>query len=79
MTGATPTSDLPARLDRRGAAELVSLLLFPVSARTIEAWPLAVRRVNGKAVVETEELLAFARAKLKAAPVVRGGRKPTPV
>jgi hypothetical protein len=72
---------LPARVDRRDGSTLVRRYYFPVSARTLEGWPLAVRRVNGKATVETAELLAVARAKLDAAPPIRGGRgaaaKPT--
>jgi hypothetical protein len=63
------------RVDRRTAAELVTRLYFPVSPRTIEAWPLTTRRVNGKATVETAELFAFAEAKLEAAPPIKGGRR----
>lgn len=65
----------PVRVDRRAAAELVTRLFFPVSPRTVEAWPLTVRRVNGKATIETAELFAFAQAKLDAAPPIRGGRR----
>lgn len=68
-------SDPPVRVDRRQAAALVSQLFFPVSPRTIETWPLMIRRVNGKATLETAELLAFARAKLEAAPPIKGGRR----
>ena len=67
--------DLPARVDRKAGAELVTHHFFPVSHRTIEAWPLVWRHVNGKAVVETAELFAFAQAKLDAAPPIRGGRR----
>ena len=66
---------LPKRVDRRTAAELVTRLYFPVSHRTVEAWPLVVRRVNGWALYETAELLAFAKAKFDAAPAIRGGRR----
>jgi hypothetical protein len=62
-------------VDRRTAAELVTRLFFPVSPRTVEAWPLTVRRVNGKATMETAELFAFAQAKLDAAPPIKGGRR----
>ncbi|NKE45148.1 hypothetical protein HB662_10185 [Roseomonas frigidaquae] len=68
-------ASLPRRVDRRAAADLVSRHFFPVSPRTVEAWPLTVRRVNGKALLEVQELMAFARAKLEAAPPVRGGRR----
>ena len=65
----------PPLVDRRTGAELVSHLVFPVSPRTLEGWPLVTRRVNGKALYDTVELLAYARAKVAAAPVVQGGRK----
>jgi hypothetical protein len=68
---------LPIRVDRRTAAELVTRLYFPVSPRTVEAWPLTIRCVNGKATVETAELFAFAQAKLDAAPPIKGGRRRT--
>jgi hypothetical protein len=73
---AVPDLDtLPRRVDRRAGASLVTRFFFPVSPRTIEAWPLATRLVNGKALIETSELLRFAMGKLEAAPAVRGGRR----
>ena len=63
------------RVDRRTAADLVTRLDFPVSPRTVEAWPLTIRCVNGKATIETAELFAFAQAKLDAAPAIKGGRR----
>ena len=68
-------TDLPPRVDRRTGADLVTRLLFPVSHRTLEAWPLTTQHVNGKAVIPTAELLAHAQALLDAAPTVRGGRR----
>jgi hypothetical protein len=65
----------PENVDRRTGAELVTRHFFPVSYRTIEAWPLPTRRVNGKAIVPTVRLFELAYAKLAAAPVVMGGRK----
>ena len=67
--------DLPARVDRGTGADLVTRRFFPVSPRTLEAWPLTWRHVNGKAVCATAELFAVAQAKLDAAPPVRGGRR----
>src|SRR5271155_1674615 len=69
---------LPVRVDRRLAAELVSRWFFPVSRRTLETWPLSLQRVNGKATILTSELVELARAKLDAAPIIRGGRRPKP-
>lgn len=71
----TAPTPLPVRVDRRKAAELVTQHFFPVSHRTVEAWPLTIRRVNGKATVATVELFAFAEAKLNAAPPIKGGRR----
>jgi hypothetical protein len=72
---AVAPASLPCRVDRKTGADLVTRFLFPVSHRTLEAWPLTWRRVNGKAVCETAELLAVAQAKLDAAAPIRGGRR----
>ncbi len=78
LTTTAPTPDLgslPVRVDRRKGAELVTLHFFPVSARTLEAWPLDWRHVNGRATCETADLFAVAKAKLDAAPLVRTSRR----
>jgi hypothetical protein len=69
-------SALPVRVDRRTGAALLARYFFPCSPRTLEAWPIRWRRVNGRALVETAELFALARGKLDEAPAVLGGRKP---
>ncbi len=66
--------DLPRRLDRRLAAQVVSTHFFPVSPRTLERWPLTWRRINGRALADTEELLAEAQRRVDAAPAIRGGK-----
>jgi hypothetical protein len=48
-----------------------------ISHRTLEAWPLAWRRVNGRAVCDVREFLAEAQRRFDAAPVVMGGRRAT--
>jgi hypothetical protein len=68
---------LPANVTRRTGAQIITKSLFPVSHRSLERWPLAVRRVNAKATVSTAELLLQAWAKLNAAPVVMSGRATT--
>ena len=65
----------PTNVDRRTGAALVTQHLFPVSHRSLEAWPLPTRRVNGKAIIPTAKLFEAAYAKLAAAPVVMGGRR----
>jgi len=64
----------PKRISRKDAAEIVSHLHFPISSRTIERWPLIWRRVNGRALVDTEELLAEAQRRVDAAPPIMGGQ-----
>jgi hypothetical protein len=68
-------ADLPRRVDRSTAAELVTKYFFPVASRTLEVWPLTWRMVNGKAVVETAELFAVAQTKLAAAPFIPSTRR----
>ena len=75
LATASLTSGLPARIDRRAAAELVTARYLPVIYGTIEAWPLTWRHVNVRALVDTAELLAFAQSKLDAAPLIRGGKR----
>jgi hypothetical protein len=61
-------------MSRDEAAAMLSRHFFPISKRTLERWPLAIRRVNGRALYETEELIALAQAKLDAAQPVMSGR-----
>ena len=66
---------MPVRVDRRQGAKLISARLFPISPRTLETWPVRWRRVNGRALCETDELLAVAEEKFASAPSILGGRK----
>jgi hypothetical protein len=66
---------LPPNVGRKTGATLVTEHLFPVSHRSLEAWPLPTRHVNGRAVVPTDVLFEVAYAKFAAAPVVMGGRR----
>lgn len=66
----------PRFADRRGLALIITRECFPISPRTLETWPLTWRHVNGKAVAEVAEALAVAEARLAAAPLIRGGRRP---
>ena len=65
---------LPARVDRQSGAALISFHLFPISPRTLERWPVTWRRINGRALVETYELLVEAQRRADSAPAIRGGR-----
>lgn len=63
---------LPVRVGRKAAAEIVTDRFFPVSHRTLERWPLRWRRVNGRALVETADLLAEAQRRVDEAPQIMG-------
>jgi hypothetical protein len=71
-------SSHPRRVDRKTGAALVTHHFFPVTARGLEAWPIAWRMVNGKAVCDTPELFAVAQAKLDAAPPILSVRRRMP-
>lgn len=71
-------SEVPLRVGRKGAAELVTKHFFPVSARSVADWPLRWLHVNGYALCETAELFAVAQAKVDAALSSRDGKAPAP-
>lgn len=65
---------LPKRVDRKVGAQLVSQHYFPISARTLECWPLKWQRINGRALVETAMLLEEAQRRVIEAPCIMGGK-----
>lgn len=68
------SNNLPEFADRNTLAEIITRRLFPVTARTIRSWPLSVWHPNGKAIHRVFEALAYAEAKMNAAPETRQGR-----
>jgi hypothetical protein len=72
-------AELPPNVDRRTGAALITQHMFPVSHRSLEAWPLPTRHVNGRAVIPTDVLFEVAYARFAAAPVVMGGRRASAV
>ncbi len=69
----------PPRVDRKGGATvLYAQVGLQVSPRTLETWPLATRLLNGRATLDTAELLAHGRAMLDGSPSLRGGRSRRP-
>lgn len=74
-SGACIEKALPVRVCRRTAAQIVTGNFFPVSHRTLERWPLKWKRVNGRALVETAELLVEAQRRVDEAPNVMGGHQ----
>jgi hypothetical protein len=49
-------SDLPANVDRRTGADLITQHLFPVSYRSLEAWPLPLVAGSSVATVVNDRL-----------------------
>jgi hypothetical protein len=72
---ASNLNDLPVRVPRDRAAELVTQIYFEISPRTLERWPLVWRRLNGKAHCETRDLFAVAESMLGAAPAIAAGSR----
>jgi hypothetical protein len=68
-------ANAPPKATRRKIAALLEQNGFPVSHRTLEAWPLPVQRFNGKALIPTVRAFEIAYAKLCASPVTMGGRR----
>ena len=66
---------LPRYGDRRFLARLHCHYYGHQSPRTLEAWPLPWRIVNGRAVTEVRAFLAEAQRRFDAAPVIMGGRR----
>lgn len=62
--------DLPARVPRKNAAEIVTKHAFKTSYRTMERWPLPVRHLNGQAHYETRDVLVEAYSRVASAPIL---------
>ena len=58
-----PDQPLPQYADKQTAAAIVTHYFFPISPRTLERWPLIVRRPNKVAIYAVEELLSVAKQK----------------
>lgn len=63
----SPDQPLPRFADKATAAAIVSHHYFPISPRTLERWPLTVRRPNKAVVYEVTELMAIAEERLDGA------------
>jgi hypothetical protein len=55
----------PAKIDRVAGAALITALLFPVSAKTVKAWPLDWSCPNGRAIAPTEAYVKYAYRKAR--------------
>jgi hypothetical protein len=70
-----PELPLPRFADRKTLAAIITHHYFPVSHRTIQTWPLTVRRPNRAAVYDVAEAMEFAEQKLADATCYKqGGR-----
>lgn len=67
-------NELPARVDRSTGARLITRFHFPISPRTLERWPINWRKINGRALADTSELLEEAQRRVDASPSIRGGQ-----
>jgi hypothetical protein len=62
-----PDYPLPKFADKTTSAAIVTHHYFPISPRTLERWPLTVRRPNKAVVYEVAELMKMAESRLEAA------------
>jgi hypothetical protein len=62
-----PEQPLPQYVDKPTAAAIITHHFFPISPRTLERWPLTVRRPNKATVYEVAEVMAIAESKLNSA------------
>ena len=65
-------ASLPTRVPRAEAAALVTRYFFRVSPRTLERWPVAWRRLNGRAHADVIDLFAVAAAMVGKSCAIRG-------
>ena len=61
-------SPLPAYANKTTVAAIISHLVFPISRRTIEYWPMIARRPNRENVYNVEDALNLAKAKMEKSP-----------
>ena len=67
----SPDQPLPKFADKVTGAAIITHLYFRVSPRTLERWPVTVRRPNKAAIYTVDELLEFAERKMREAPVYK--------
>lgn len=59
----------------REAASIISAEYFPISARTLERWPVALKVINRKRLGEIDEFRRLAQAEIDAAPSIHNDRR----
>lgn len=58
---------MPAKIDRKAGAQLVTDHVFPTSQKTVKAWPLPWECPNGKAIAAPAMYLGYALLKARKA------------
>ena len=66
-----PEQPLPYFADRNTLAAIISYHFFPIRPRTLEKWPLTVRRPNRAAIYNVQEAMELAKAKFESAIVYK--------
>jgi hypothetical protein len=59
-----------SHVTRAEGAQIINKHFFPVSARSLERWPISVRIVNGRAIYETKSLCEEAHKRIDRALVL---------
>jgi hypothetical protein len=67
--------DLPAFPDRHKYAAVWREHVHEQSHRSLEAWPLPTRKLNGRACFEAREAVEYGFRRLLEAPKIRGGHR----
>jgi hypothetical protein len=68
-----PGDPTPKFVTRETAAEIVSATLMPVTRRSLEAWPVPVRVIGGRSLVELAMVLRHAEWMIARSVAIGGG------
>jgi hypothetical protein len=68
-----PGDPTPKFVTREMAADIVSATLLPVTRRSLEAWPVPLCVIGGRAVVELDAVLRRAEWLIARSVAIRGG------
>lgn len=60
----SPDQALPRNADRKTLAAIITHRCFPISPRTLERWPLTVRKPNKSVIYDVTEALEYAEQQL---------------
>jgi hypothetical protein len=60
-----PDLPLPRNANRKTLAAIITHHYFPIGHRTLQTWPLTVRRPNRANIYDVQEAMEFAEKKLE--------------